>query len=505
MIFWLIFLFILVGITADDYFCPALTVISDALNLSPNVAGVTFLAYGNGAPDIFSAVAGFVDSHSTGNLALSALIGAGMFVTTVVVGAVSLSVSYDLNQRPYLRDVVFYLGALAWTVIIVYRKKIDLLQAIGFIILYILYVLVVIIGRVVYQRYKRRLRQRTNIQADFDTSYNQDVICNGPQTINQEDLEKSIPIITDTNSNGHRNTARNAEETTPLIINPITAQRSSRDQNFVQELLSFSNADFVDSGLPRKFYTVIKIPIHLCLNLTIPVVGLDEEKHNWSKRLQILQCLFAPIFCVFATKAGLIMLAGKFPLAALMAIVGVILAVAVAMTSSRDEPPRYHKLFSFMGFITSVIWIYSTANEIVNLLRVFGVVFKLSNEILGVTLLAWGNSIADFIANLAVAKQGYPQMAIAACFGGPLLNLLLGVGLSCTIATTSTKDGTLTLNTSNQDYISTAFLAISLVSSAIIVPLLGFRIPKMYGVYLILLYIAFLVVTILNEIGILFS
>ena len=54
-----------------------------------------------------------------------------MFVTTVVVGVVSLSVSYDLNQRPYVRDVVFYLGALAWTVIIVHRKKINLLQAVG--------------------------------------------------------------------------------------------------------------------------------------------------------------------------------------------------------------------------------------------------------------------------------------------------------------------------------------------------------------------------------------
>lgn len=37
--------------------------------------GVTFLAYGNGAPDIFSAVAGFVNSDGTGNLALSALVG----------------------------------------------------------------------------------------------------------------------------------------------------------------------------------------------------------------------------------------------------------------------------------------------------------------------------------------------------------------------------------------------------------------------------------------------
>ena len=54
-----------------------------------------------------------------------------MFVTTVVVGAVSLSVSYDLNQRPYLRDVMFYLVALAWTFIIIYKKRITLAEAIG--------------------------------------------------------------------------------------------------------------------------------------------------------------------------------------------------------------------------------------------------------------------------------------------------------------------------------------------------------------------------------------
>lgn len=38
------------------------------------------------------------------------------------------------------------------------------------------------------------------------------------------------------------------------------------------------------------------------------------------------------------------MIGGKFPLAALMAIVGVILAVTVAVTSSKDRPPPYHKV-----------------------------------------------------------------------------------------------------------------------------------------------------------------
>ena len=64
------------------------------------------------------------------------LLGAGTFVTTVVVGAVSLAVSCDLNQRPYLRDVLFYLGALAGMVIIIHKKKITMYEAIGKGVLY---------------------------------------------------------------------------------------------------------------------------------------------------------------------------------------------------------------------------------------------------------------------------------------------------------------------------------------------------------------------------------
>ena len=49
--------------------------------------------------------------------------------------------------------------------------------------------------------------------------------------------------------------------------------------------------------------------------------------------------------------------------------------------------------FAWLGFAVSIVWIYSIANEIVNLLQVFGIVMKLSDGILGLTLLAWGNSI----------------------------------------------------------------------------------------------------------------
>ena len=33
--------------------------------------------------------------------------------------------------------------------------------------------------------------------------------------------------------------------------------------------------------------------------------------------------------------------------------------------------------------------------------------------------------VSDLVSDIAVAKQGFPRMAIAACFGGPLFSILL--------------------------------------------------------------------------------
>lgn len=57
--------------------------------------------------------------------------GAGLFVTTVVVGGISLSVPVNLNQRPYIRDTLFYIAAVFGTFIIVWKKKITITNAIG--------------------------------------------------------------------------------------------------------------------------------------------------------------------------------------------------------------------------------------------------------------------------------------------------------------------------------------------------------------------------------------
>ena len=71
-----------------------------------------------------------------------------------------------------------------------------------------------------------------------------------------------------------------------------------------------------------------------------------------------------------------------------------LLALVVALTS-RSTPPPYHTAFAFAGFVIAIVWIYAIANELVTLLKAFGVMFGLTDAILGLTVLAWGNSIGD--------------------------------------------------------------------------------------------------------------
>uniref|UniRef100_A0A915LJJ7 Sodium/calcium exchanger membrane region domain-containing protein n=1 Tax=Meloidogyne javanica TaxID=6303 RepID=A0A915LJJ7_MELJA len=75
----------------------------------------------------------------------------------------------------------------------------------------------------------------------------------------------------------------------------------------------------------------------------------------------------------------------------------------------------------------------------------FGNLFNIPYQILGLTAVAWCNSIGDLIADVSVARQGMPRMALSAAIGGPLFNLMVGFGSSFTIAKLQGKEVTLNI------------------------------------------------------------
>ncbi|KAL6758821.1 Sodium/calcium exchanger protein-domain-containing protein, partial [Haematococcus lacustris] len=112
----------------------------------------------------------------------------------------------------------------------------------------------------------------------------------------------------------------------------------------------------------------------------------------------------------------------------------VLLAVATAVWYPRDG--LLHGLLlhacTLLAFLGSMMWMNAAADELVGLLVAVGNIMELPPALLGATVLAWGNSLSDAVSNTTMARDGYPTMAITACFASPLFILLAGV--ACTLS-----------------------------------------------------------------------
>ena len=100
------------------------------------------------------------------------------------------------------------------------------------------------------------------------------------------------------------------------------------------------------------------------------------------------------------------------------------------------------------------------------------------------------------MTNLAVARAGYPGMAIAGSYGGPLFNLLLGVGLPTVwnCAASFPKQSVFVLDASTLFTLYTAIFVLALTLPA--VAMSGFRFPKRSPMALLGIYAGYLVMAI---------
>lgn len=116
-------------------------------------------------------------------------------------------------------------------------------------------------------------------------------------------------------------------------------------------------------------------------------------------------------------------------------ILGVLigLSILIRFFSYRTKSPQEGPVLGLLlgiSFGMSVFWIWLFANILIDLLKILGLLTGLPTTLLGLTVLAWGNSIGDYMANTSIARKGFVEMALTGCFASPLFNILLGLGLS---------------------------------------------------------------------------
>ena len=72
---------------------------------------------------------------------------------------------------------------------------------------------------------------------------------------------------------------------------------------------------------------------------------------------------------------------------------GLIPATIVYFTSPRRHMPSYNIMFAIVGFVLACVWIYHICNIIMDLMQLIGMLSGLDPLYLGLTFLAWGNSL----------------------------------------------------------------------------------------------------------------
>ncbi|KAG5998420.1 hypothetical protein E4U52_000065 [Claviceps spartinae] len=160
----------------------------------------------------------------------------------------------------------------------------------------------------------------------------------------------------------------------------------------------------------------------------------DTPAGSWNRWLVCVQLFTGPLFAILILWANMqqdllhpaktLVRMVLYTLAASLVLLGCLFVM-----TSEHKRPKYHFLLCFMGFVISIAWISTIAGEVVGVLKTFGIILNISEALLGLTIFAAGNSVGDLVADITVARLGYPVMALSACFGGPMLNILLGIGI----------------------------------------------------------------------------
>ena len=77
--------FYLLSVTADEFLSPSLQQISKTFKLSESLAGVTLLAFGGGAPDVFASLSAAGGGDLEGiEMGIAVLVGSSLFIISVV-------------------------------------------------------------------------------------------------------------------------------------------------------------------------------------------------------------------------------------------------------------------------------------------------------------------------------------------------------------------------------------------------------------------------------------
>lgn len=242
-------------------------------------------------------------------------------------------------------------------------------------------------------------------------------------------------------------------------------------------------------NLLERFLHIVEYPFVKILLIT----ALPVSDHHYSK----MRCVIYPIpgfifiWFVFLKEINLTYLYIPLP-------IGILTSVIFYFVLDPKKPPKWSIAFTIMGVISGLMWTYMLIGTLIDMLDVFGLIFNLEKTYLGLTILAVGNALPDALTTFALIKSGAGNMAISGSYAGQLFGYLVGFGISMLKKNINKGPQKFDLFDKTKlednflDILVLAFAVIALLSTFLTGLICNFRMNKIIGSFLLILYLSFI-------------
>lgn len=147
--------------------------------------------------------------------------------------------------------------------------------------------------------------------------------------------------------------------------------------------------------------------------------------------------------------------------------------------------------YYFAVFLVSIFVIMGLSWVLVESAVAISIALNIPAVIIGLTVLAIGTSVPDFISSLIVAKQGRGGMAISNAIGSNIFNILIGLGLPWLLLLVFSKK-IITVATENLNS-SILLLFATIIATLFLLIARKWKMNRLSGMILIGTYIIYLV------------
>lgn len=367
---WIIIImyaFLGLAMICDDWFVPSLEKISEVLNLSPDVAGATFLAAGSSAPELFTSIADtFGPSNSIG---IGTIVGSAMFNILIIVAMAAAATTevLDIDWRPVVRDCGFYSLSILELILFFQDGQIMWWEGLIMTLSYGLYILFMVFNEKVFARCDTKKQvQPLEDEAEYKPGRR---TSEHPHKGLFQGADRKVVLADGTVGQMEDGNVVKSEDVSTKDGAPpppnTPPPNAKKDEEGEEEESYFHRFEFPkDEGSLDKFLWVVSFPL-LC------------------------------IFTAFVPDCG---------------------------------HPKAEKYY-VVTFVMSIGMIGGLCHVMVQFATYVGCIFNIDPFIMGTMVLAVGTSVPDAMGSMIVARAGEADMAIANAVGSNVFDILLGLGL----------------------------------------------------------------------------